>query len=434
MSPEFVGIIGILALLLLIFLGMPVAFALALVGFIGFAYLTALGPALNLLVKDLFTQFSSYPLTAIPMFILMGYFASASGISKRLYEAAYLWIGHKRGGLALATVLACAGFSAICGSAAATAAAMGKIALPEMKKYKYADELATATVAAGGTLGILIPPSAVLIVYGFLVEESIGRLFAAGILPGLLLTALFALTIILSCARNPAIAPPGAPTEWKEKLKALTKVIDAIVLFALVIGGLFLGWFSPTQAGAVGALGALLVGLIRRELSWREYLNGCKEGLQTACMVMFVITGAVIFSHFIVISRLSSALVDFVGGLPLPAITIIGGLLLIFFIGGFFIDALALLVLLVPLILPLLTKLGVNLIWFGVLVTLLTQIGILTPPVAVNVFVVKAIVPDVPIEVMFRGVLRFLGALIICTIIVMVFPQIATFLPSIIRY
>lgn len=434
MSPELAGIVGIVALLLLIFFGMPVAFAMALVGFIGFACLTSLSSALSLLAKDVFTQLSSYPLTAIPMFVLMGYFAYAAGIGERLYEAAYTWVGHRRGGLAIATILACAGFSAVCGSTAATAAAMGKVALPAMKKYKYADELATGTVAAGGTLGILIPPSTVFIVYGYLVEESIGKLFAAGILPGLLLTAFFTLTIILICRRKPDIAPPGTPSKWRERLSGLRKVVEALALFTLVIGGLFLGWFSPTQAGAIGALGALFIGLVRRGLSWRGFLEACREGLWTACMILFVITGAIVFSHFLVVSRLPNLLVNFMSSLSLSSMAIIGFFVLLFFVGGFFIDAMALIMLLVPIIHPVLVGLNVDLIWFGVIVVLTAQMGVLTPPVAVNAYVVKAIAPDVSIETIFKGALTFLAPIVICTLVVMVFPTIATFLPSFIRY
>ena len=272
MSPATAGIIGIVLLVALFLLRMPVAFAMALIGFLGFAYLTGPEAALNLLGRDIFDEFSSYPLSVIPMFILMGTFAFASGISRRLYRTANAWIGQYRGGLTVATVFACAGFGAICGSSTATAATMGKIALPEMKKYKYDDTLATGTVAAAGTLGILIPPSTVLIVYGILTEQSIGKLFVAGILPGILLSIFFALTVVFLCWRKPHIGPPGASTSWREKLKALSGIIEALLLFILAIGGLFAGWFSPTQAGAIGAGGALIIGLVGRVFSGEEAL------------------------------------------------------------------------------------------------------------------------------------------------------------------
>ena len=316
MSPAIAGIIGIGLLVVLFLLRMPIAFSMALAGFAGFAYLTTPGAALNLLGLDIFESFSSYPLSVIPMFILMGTFAFASGISQRLYGTAYAWIGHYRGGLTIATVLACAAFGAICGSSTATAAIMGKIALPEMKKYKYDDALATGTVAAAGTLGILIPPSTIFIVYGILTEQSIGKLFVAGVLPGILLMILFAATVALLCWRKPAIGPAGAPSTWKEKLKALTGIFEALLLFLVAIGGLFLGWFSPTQAGAIGAGGALVIGLARRQLSWHTFIEACREGLQTSCMVIFIITGAIIFGHFMAVSRIPFMLAEWLGGFP----------------------------------------------------------------------------------------------------------------------
>ncbi len=434
MSPATIGIVGIGVLLLLFLLRMPVAFAMALVGLVGFAYLSGPEAALGLLARDIFDYFSSYPLTVIPMFILMGSFAFASGISKRLYATAYTWVGHLRGGLTIATVLACSGFAAICGSTAATAATMGKVALPEMKKYNYDDTLATGTVASAGTLGILIPPSTVLIVYGLLTEESIGRLFVAGILPGVLLSLFFVLTVFFICLRNPALGPPGTPTKWREKLRATTGIIETAILFALAIGGLFLGWFSPTQAGAIGAIGALLIGLGRRELSWRGFFEASKDGLRTSCMVIFIITGAIIFGHFMAISKIPFMLVDWLEGLPLSTTGIIGVIVFIFFIGGFFMDSMALVVLLIPIIFPVLIALDVDLIWFGVIVVLVAEMGVITPPVGVNVFVIKGIAPEVPLETIFKGIFPFLGALIVCTIILIAFPQIATFLPSFARY
>jgi len=434
MSPEVTGVVGIAVLLLMFLLGMPVAFAMALVGFAGFAYLTSPGAAFTILSHDIFTQFSSYPLSVIPMFILMGTFAYASGISRRLYGTAYNWVGQLRGGLTMATVLACSGFAAICGSTAATAATMGKIALPEMKRYNYDDTLATGTVAAAGTLGILIPPSTVLIVYGILTEESIGRLFVAGILPGILLSIFFVGTVFFICLRNPAAGPPGASVSWGERIKSLTGIIEAVVLFGLVIGGLFLGWFSPTQAGAIGAAGALVIGLARRELSWRSFFEAGKDGLTTSCMVIFIITGAIIFGHFMAVSRIPFVLVDWIGGLNLPSMAIIGIISFIFFIGGFFMDSMALIVLLIPIFYPVLIKLGVDLIWFGVIVVLLAEMGVITPPVGVNVFIIKGIAPDVPIEKIFKGIFPFLVGLILCVIILMIFPQIATFLPSFATY
>jgi tripartite ATP-independent transporter DctM subunit len=434
MSPVAVGIAGIGLLLLLFLLRMPVAFAMAFVGLVGFAYLTDPGPALSLLAQDIWEQFSSYPLSVIPMFILMGTFAFASGISKRLYNTAYCWTGQLRGGLTIATVLACAGFAAICGSTAATAATMGKIALPEMKKYNYNDTLATGTVAAAGTLGILIPPSTVLIVYGILTEESIGKLFLAGVLPGILLSLAFVATVAFLCLRNPDLGPPGSPTSWHAKVKAATGIIEAIVLFLLAIGGLFLGWFSPTQAGAIGAGGALIIGLVRRQISWQTFFEAGKEALRTSCMVLLIITGAVIFGHFMAVSTIPFILADWIGQLPIPPIAVMAVLVFIYFIGGFFMDSMALVVVTIPIFFPIVVKLGFDPIWFGVIVVLVAEMGVITPPVGVNVFVIKGIAPDVPLFVIFRGILPFLAALIIVTIILLFVPQIATFLPSLATY
>ncbi len=434
MSPEITGIVGIALLLFLFLLGVPVAFAMALVGVAGFAYLSGSGPALAVLAQDIFDSFSSYPLSVIPMFILMGSFAYASGISQRLYKTTHVWMGHFRGGLTIATVMACAGFAAICGSTAATAATMGKIALPEMKKYRYDDTLATGTVASAGTLGILIPPSTVLIVYGILVEESIGRLFLAGVLPGLLLSLFFVVTVALLCYRNPELGPPGSSTTWKEKIIAAGGIVEAVVLFLLAIGGLFLGWFSPTQAGAIGAGGALVIGLIRRNLTWQSFFEAGKEGLRTGCMVLFIITGAVIFGHFMAISTIPFLLADWVGSLPIHRMAIMSVIIFIYFIGGFFMDSMALIVVTIPIFFPIVQKLGFDSIWFGVIVVLVAEMGVITPPVGVNVFVIKGIAPDIPLNVIFRGILPFLAALIILTVIITLIPQIATFLPSLVTY
>ena len=434
MSPVAIGIIGIGLLILLFLLRMPVAFAMALVGLVGFAYLTTPEAALGLLGRDIFDTFRSYPLSVIPMFILMGTFAYASGISKRLYKTAYAWVGQFRGGLTIATVFACAGFGAICGSSTATAATMGQIALPEMKKYHYDDALATGTVAAAGTLGILIPPSTVLIVYGYLTEVSIGKLFIAGVLPGIIMSIFFAATVALLCWRNPALGPPGAPVSFKQKLRATTGIIETVILFFLAIGGLFLGWFSPTQSGAIGAGGALLIGLARRQLTWRSFFDAGKEALRTSCMVLFIITGAIVFGHFMAVSRIPFVLAEWLGGLPIHPMAVMVVIIFIYFIGGFFMDAMGLIVLTVPIFFPLVKELGFNPIWFGVIIVLVGEMGVITPPVGVNVFVIKGIAPDVPLETIFKGIFPFLVALIIVTIILAIFPQIATFLPSFITY
>jgi tripartite ATP-independent transporter DctM subunit len=434
MNPETAGIVGIGLLLFLFLLRVPVAFAMTIVGLVGFAYLGGPESALTLLAQDIYETLSSYPLSVIPMFILMGSFAFASGISRRLYTTSYTWVGQLRGGLTVATVLACSGFAAICGSTAATAATMGRIALPEMKKYGYDDVLATGTVASAGTLGILIPPSTVLIVYGILTEESIGKLFVAGLLPGILLSLFFVITVVLLCLRNPRLGPPGPATTWKQKLRAATGIIEAIILFILTIGGLFLGWFSPTQAGAVGAFGALLIGVIRRQLSVRKTLEAVKDGLRTACMVLFIITGATVFGHFLAISNIPFVLADWVKGLPIPPMAVMAVIIFIYFIGGFFMDSMALIVVTIPIFFPVVMDLGFDPIWFGVIIVLVGEMGVITPPVGVNVFVIKGIAPDIPLHKIFRGIFPFLIALIILTILLTIFPKIATFMPSLVTY
>jgi tripartite ATP-independent transporter DctM subunit len=433
MSSITVGAIGIVVLVFLFLLRVPIAFSMAMVGFAGFAYLTNFQAALSLLARDIFEQFSSYPLTVISMFVLMGTFAFASGVSRRLYDAGYSWVGQLRGGLTMATVVACAFFAAICGSTAATAATIGKIALPEMKRYKYDDTLATGTVAGAGTLGIMIPPSTIFIVYGILTEQSIGKLFIAGVLPGIILASLMILAIGIICWRNPNLGPPGAPTTWKKKLRASAGISEAAILFLLVIGGLFIGWFSPTQAGAIGAGGALIIGLARRELNWRGFFEACKEGLRTACMIMLIITGATVFGHFMAVSRMTFELADWVGGLPLPPMMIMSIIIFIYFIGGCFMDSMALVVLTIPIFYPVAMRLGFDPIWFGVIIVLVAEMGVLTPPVGVNVYVIKGI-SDVPLETIFKGVMPFIAAQIVCTIIICAFPRIATYLPSFITY
>jgi len=433
-SPVTIGLIGIVVLVVIFLLGMPVGFAMPFVGLAGFCYLVSPGAGLSILARDVFANFSSYSLTVIPMFVFMGSIAFASGMSRRLYDTGYTMFGQMRGGLAMATIAACAGFAAMCGSTNATAAAMGRVSLPEMKRYHYDDSLATGSVAAAGSLGILIPPSTIFIIYGILTGESIGKLFVAGIFPGLLLATLFIAVVSLLCLRNPNLAPPGAPTSWKEKLAGLTGVIEMLVLFALVIGGLFLGWFSPTQAGAAGAAGALLIGLVRRQLTWQGFLFAIKDALRITCMVMVIVTGAIVFGHFMAVAKIPLVLADWVGGLLLPTTAIMGLIVLMYLIGGCFMDALALITLTIPVIFPLVLTMGFDPIWFGVIIVLVTEIGVITPPVGVNVYVIKGIAEGVPLETIFKGILPFLGALIIAVGILMAFPQIATFLPSLATY
>jgi tripartite ATP-independent transporter DctM subunit len=434
MDPVITGVVGIIILIVLFVLGMPVGFAMAFVGFAGFSYLVSPSAGLGLLARDVFTNLSSYSLTVIPMFLLMGSIAFASGISTRLYAASHTLLGKVRGGLAMATILACAGFAAICGSTSATAAAMGKVALPEMKKYGYADTLATGSVASAGSLGILIPPSTIFIVYGILTQQSIGSLFLAGIFPGILLTILFIIVVVLLCKRNPALAPAGQASTFKEKMVGLAGVTEMLLLFMLVMGGLFAGWFSPVQAGAVGAAGALLIGLVRRNLSWKAFKDALIETVKVTCEIMIIVTGAVILGHFIAVTTIPNMLSGWISGLGLPDVAVMAMIILMYLIGGLFMDSLAMITLTIPIIYPLVLALGFDPIWFGVIIVLVTEMGVITPPVGINVYVIKGITRGISLETIFKGVLPFIIAIIICVALLLAFPKIATFLPGIASY
>ncbi len=433
MDPTTVGLIGLAILVIALFSRMPVGFVMALVGFLGFSYLVSLEGGLRLFAKDIFVIFGTYSLTVIPLFILMGQIAFHAGISRRLYDSAYTFVGHFPGGLAMATIGACAGFAAICGSTNAAAATMATVALPEMKRYKYSMELATGSVAAGGSLGILIPPSVIFIVYGIMTQQSIGKLFAAGILPGILLSILFILTIYIRVRIKPVLGPPGPKTSLREKLQSLSGVIEMLLIFGLVMGGLFKGFFTPTEAGAAGAFITLMLAVGRRHISWEKFLKAIWESVRISCMVLVIVAGATVFGHFLAVTRIPYILADWVAGLPLPPWAIMGLIISIYLIGGCFMDSLAMILLTIPIFYPVAVNLGYDPIWFGVIIVLITEMGVITPPVGVNVYVVSGVAKDVPLEVIFKGVLPLLGALIVCNIILIIFPQIALFLPSLMR-
>jgi len=433
MSLTAIGIIGIIVLVIFLFSNMPVGFVMGFLGLIGFSYVVHPSAGLSLLARDVFEVFSSYGLTVVPLFVFMGQTAFHSGISRRLYDAAYVLVGHRRGGLAMATVAACAGFSAISGSTNATAATMATVTLPEMKRYKYDMGLATGTVAAAGSLGILIPPSVIFIVYGILTEQSIGKLFAAGIFPGILLSILFLLTIYLRVRRNPSLAPPGPRTTMKQKINAFTGVIETLALFAMVMGGIFFGIFTPTEAAAAGAFLTLLLAICRRQLTWDGFVKSLSDTTKISCMVMVIVTGAVVFGHFMAVTRVPYDLAQWVSELPLPSYAVMGVIILVYLFGGCFMDALAMIMLTIPIFFPVAQALGFDPIWFGVVIVLITEMGVITPPVGVNVYVVYGVAKDVPLEVIFRGVFPMLIDLLICNLILLFFPQIALYLPSLMR-
>lgn len=433
MSALTIGIIGIAVFVMLLALRMPIAYAMALVGFIGFSYMTSAAVGINMVAKEIYNTFSSYSLSVIAMFVWMGFLAYYSGIGTRLYIFAYKFIGHLPGGLAIATQAACAIFGAICGSNTATAATIGAIALPEMKKYDYDMSLSTASIAAGGVLGVLIPPSVIFIVYGMATEQSIGRLFMAGIPTGILLMLLYMGVIYYLTSRNPQLGPPGPRATVREAAAALRGgLIEVLVVFSLSIGGLFAGWFTPTEAGAVGAAGVLLVSIFGRSISWEGFKKSLWDTTRTTAMIMLMVAGAMIFGKFMAVSRVPFEIATWAGALPLPSFAVMGIILFIYLILGCFIDALAMILLTVPIFYPVVVNiLGYDPIWFGVMIVLVVGMGIITPPVGMNVYIIKGVAPEVPLETIFKGIWPFLLAQIVCLILLIIFPAIATFLPDI---
>lgn len=434
MTPGNFALVGVILLICLFLLRMPVAFAMGFIGFLGFGLMTSSKAALTILSKDFWANFSSYSLTVIPMFVFMGAIISYSGIAERLYRSTYKTFGELPGGIAIATCYACAAFGACCGSTNAAAATMGKIALPAMRRYNYSLSLATGCVASAGSLAILIPPSTILIIYGILTEQSIGKLFIAGIIPGIILASLMALTVYIMCKVRPELGPPGEKTDWKEKVKAVTGLLEVIILFIVVMGGLVFGIFTPTEAGAAGAFGALLISLARRQLTWRGFMEALAETTRITAMIFLIVTCATIFGHFMAVTRVPFSLSEWIGGLRISRNAVMALIIFGYLIGGCFMDSLALITLTVPIIYPLVVKLGFDPIWFGVIIVLVTEMGVITPPVGINVYVLKSVAPDIPLETMFRGIFPFLIAIIVCTILLMLFPQLATYLPKFLSY
>jgi len=431
MNLVLVGVIGIVILLLvLFFLGMPVGFAMAIVGFYGFCYVVSFKAGLNMIGTDLWFTFSKYGLTVIPLFIFMGYLAFNAGIAERLYNAAYKWVGRWPGGLAIATIGADELFAAICGSNTATAATMGAVALPQMEKYNYDTRLSSGTVVTGGTLGTVMPPSVVIIVIGLQTEQSIARLFLGGILPAILLGILFVLTILVLCRLNPDFGPPGPKTTFKEKIKSLPGVIEAIAIFMLVIGGLFIGLFTPTEAGAVGVFCTFIVAVATRKLTWKGLVNSILETLKISCMVFVLVTGAIIFGRFLAVTRIPFLVADFAASLPVSPYVILAFVLVIYLIGGCVMDALGFLVLTIPIFFPLGIALGFDPVWYSIILTMVTTLGAITPPVGVNIYVVKALAPEIALGRIFKSVSFFLIACIVSIIILIIFPQIVLFIPE----
>ncbi len=433
MEPVTIGLLGILALLLvLFFLHIPVGFAMALIGFVGFAAVVNFHAAVATVGTEIWQTFSSYGLAVIPFFILMGNICFESGVSRRLYETAYTWIGHVRGGIAMATVVACAGFASICGSNAATAATMSAVALPEMRKLGYDNALSTGAVASGATLGVVIPPSVVLIVIGLSTRLSIAKLFFASLIPGFLLALLLVLSVYVLCLLRPGWGPAGPKATFKQRLASLPGSVEMLVLFALVMFGLYLGWFTPTEAGAAGAFFSILIAVVRGQLSLKEFTKALRDTIRTSCMILMIVAGAVIFGRFLTITRLPFVVADWAAALPVAPVLVLFLIILIYVVGGAIMDALGLLMITIPIFFPVAERLGYDPLWFAVLVTIITTMGAITPPVGINTYVVAGMAEGVDVSTVFKGVTMFLVAFVVCILLMLVFPQMATFLPGLI--
>jgi C4-dicarboxylate transporter DctM subunit len=429
MNEVIVGILGLAVVLVLFLTGIELGFAMALIGFLGFSYLVSMKAGLNLLAKDIFDVFANYGFTVIPLFVLMGQVAFNAGIAKRLYDSAYKFIGHIPGGLAMATVAGATAFKAICGSSPATAATFASVAVPEMDRYGYAKKLSTGIVATVGTLGILIPPSVTLIVFGIITEQSIGKLFLAGFIPGLIVALFFIFIIYGWCKINPSLGPKGEKSTWGERIRAVPEILWIILIFLLVVGGLMQGFFTPTEAGSVGTFAVLLLSIAKRDINFRGYVKSVAESLRTACMVLMLIAGSQILGHFLAVTKIPMMTADWVVTLPLNRYVIMIIVSLIYQLGGSFIDDLAFMVLATPIFFPVVIKLGFDPLWFGMIIAITVMIGVVIPPVAINVFVVKNIT-KVPFNVIYSGVYPFLLSLLVCGALLFLFPQLCTFLPN----
>ena len=430
MSNSLIGVIGILALFGLLAIRMPVGIVMMLVGFVGVGVMNGWPAALATLGSEPFVIASNFELMIIPMFVLMGNLASISGMSRDLYGAAYAWFGHWRGGLASATIAACAGFAALSGSSVASAVTMGRVALPEMRRYDYHPRLATGAIAAGGTLGILIPPSTGFVIYAILTEESIGRLFLAGVLPGLLLTALFMVAIAIQTRIRPVLGPPGPALPLADRVRATGRASAMIGIVAVTIGGIYSGFFTAGEAAGVGAFLAFLLALARRTVTPASLNVTLLETVRTSAFAFLILIGAHVFNPFLALTQIPSDLAGLLIGSELSRLGILAILLAAFIVLGMFLEGFAILVLTLPIVHPLIVELGYDPIWFGVLMVIVLEMGLISPPVGVNVFVVKGIAEDVPMRDIFVGIMPFWAAMLACMVLLVMFPEIALFLPN----
>jgi len=433
MSPISIGVIGIAVVLLLMACGSPIGFAMILVGSAGFAYLVNVPAALQVIGVASYGIVTNYEWLVLPLFFFLASILFYGGLGQSMFRLAYNYLGRLPGGLAMATIGAISIFSAISGSSIAAAVTIGTIALPEMKKYKYDDSLATACVAAGGTLDILIPPSSIFVVYGILTETSIVDLFVAGFVPGIILSLMFMALIYIRVRINPTIAPPGPGTTFREKLAATGECVDAIVLIALVLGGLIIGWFTPTEAAGIGAFAAIVASLMRRRLSWQGFKESLWDTVQNTGMIFVCLIGAFILTPFIAMSRIPMELAGLVTNSGLSPSIAMGLIVLVYLILGCFIDTMSMVLLTIPVFFPLIKALGYDPVWFGVIVVLCVEMALVTPPVGMNVWVVSGIAKDVPMEVIFKGVWPFVVVEMIFVILLIAFPQIVLFLPEMLK-
>ena len=414
----------------LLFLGVPIAFGLVAVGFVGFALLQGLTPALHMVGQLAFSTALNEELSVIPLFVLMGAFIAASRLSDDLYAAANAVLGHLRGGLAMATVLACAGFASVCGSSFATAATMAKVALPPMRRFGYADSLAAGAIASGATLGIMIPPSVPLLLYGFMTRTDISKLFIAGILPGLLGALLYLGAVAWTTARNPRLGPRGERSNARQRLAALGRVWAVAALFLFIIGGIYAGWFTPTEAAGIGAFAAFLLALARRTLGWRSLVDVLLESASTTATIIMLLVGALIFSNFVDIAGVPRAIAAWVGNGALAPVLVIAFIIVIYLVLGCILDSMSMMFLTVPVFYPVVAGLGYDLIWFGIIVVTVIEISLITPPIGLNVFVLHQVQRDIPTPVIFRGVMPFVAADIVRVSLLVAFPAIALVLPA----
>ena len=426
------ALLGIAILLLILFLGFPLGMSLMMVGYFGFAAVHPKGfvAANSVAGQQILDLGLNFQFSVLPLFILMGVFVARAALSDDLYETSYKWLGHFRGGLAMATVAACGGFAAVSGSSAATAATMAKVAVPSMRKFGYADSLSAGTVAAGGTMGILIPPSGALIIYGLLTEEDIAKLFVAGIIPGLITIDAYIAVIRIVTAIWPEIGPPGERTSWHERLTSLYKVWGVLFLFFLIMGGIFFGIFTSTEAGGIGAGGALIFAILRRKMSWPIFIESLIEAARTTAMIFTVAFGALILNQFVNISGLPEAVLAFISSLNATPMQVVLVIMCFYIILGMFIEGIAMIFLTVPIFVPVIHALGFDLIWWGIVLVMVVEISLITPPIGLNVFIMKSMLPDVPLSSIFRGIAPFFCADIVRLATVVFFPPVALWLPT----